>query len=177
VSAEGKFAYPTGKQGALELGYDPGLLEQALDGLLGSFCGVGNPFSLGPIREGEEVLDVGCGAGLDLYIAAKLVGHRGRVCGIDVTSEMIDRAEQNLRAAGVTNAELTRVEPGSIPYGEGTFDVVISNGVINLAQDKAALFREIHRVLKPAGRLQFADVVLEKELPASLSGSADAWSQ
>jgi arsenite methyltransferase len=155
VSAEGKFAYPTGRSGAIALGYDSAILERAPAALLESFCGVGNPFSLGPIRAGETILDVGSGAGLDLFIASMLAGAN----------------------AGVQNAELKQVDGEAIPYEDHAFDVVISNGVINLAPDKQALFQEIYRVLKPGGRLQFADVVLEKELPANLVGSADAWSQ
>jgi len=153
------------------------VLDQAPAALTASFCGVGNPFSLGPVRPGETVLDVGSGAGLDLFVASLLVGERGRVCGIDLTGEMVKLAERNLGSAGVKNVELKQVDSEAIPYGDGMFDVVISNGVINLSQDKALLFREILRVLKPGGRLQFCDVVLEKALPPSLAGSADAWSQ
>ena len=122
------------------------------------------------------MLDVGCGAGLDLFIAGMLAGG-GRVCGIDLTDDMVRRAEENLALAGMRNVEVRKVDADAIPYGDGTFDVVISNGVINLSPCKEILFREVLRVLKPGGRLQFADVVQENDLPPGLAGSAEAWSQ
>ena len=177
VSAEGKFQYTTGKNGAKALGYDPAILESAHTRFFDSACGVGNPFSLGNIRRGAAVLDVGCGAGLDLFVASRLVGETGLVCGTDLTEDMVVSARENLTLAGITNFEVKKVDSEIIPYADHSFDVVISNGVLNLSPCKQASFKEIYRVLKPGGRLQFADVVLEKELPASLSGSAEAWSQ
>jgi SAM-dependent methyltransferase len=176
-SASGKFAYPTGREGARALGYDPELVDAAHPGLLESFCGVGNPFSQFPIQPGSIVLDVGCGAGFDLYIAARLTGSEGRVQGVDLTAAMVARARENLQKAGIANAEVRQVESESLPFGDNTFDVVISNGVINLSPDKENLFREINRVLKQGGRFAFADVVLEQELPQGMAGSAEAWSQ
>jgi len=123
------------------------------------------------------VLDFGCGAGFDLFVASKMAGEHGLVCGIDLTEDMVLRARENLTLAGVTNFEIRKVDTEAIPYDDYSFDVVISNGVINLSPRKVASFKEIYRVLKSGGRLQFADVVLEKELPASLTGSAEAWSQ
>ena len=152
-------------------------MERAHARFFESSCGVGNPFSLGDIRPGESVLDIGCGGGLDLFVAAARVGGSGRVAGIDLTEDMVVRARENLALAGVKNAEVAKVDSDLLPYGDHTFDVVISNGVINLSPRKEVIFREIHRVLRPGGRLQFADVVLENELPPSLAGSADAWSQ
>lgn len=177
VSAANKFNYPTGKEGATALGYDPAVIERAGPRFLESFCGVGNPFSLGIIRPGDKVLDFGCGAGFDLFVAAGLVGASGLVCGIDLTQEMADRARENLSRAGIGGFEVKKVESETIPYGDGSFDVVISNGVINMSPNKQACFKEIHRVLKRGGRLQFADIVLEHQQPAGVEGSLEAWSK
>ena len=132
-SAEGKFAYPTGKAGALALGYDISLIENIPSKLIDSFCGVGNPFSLGLINSREVVLDVGCGAGFDLYIASQMVGSTGRVCGIDLTQEMVERCRRNLMQLDVSNSEVKLATSETIPYDDNTFDVVISNGVLNLS--------------------------------------------
>ncbi len=159
------------------MGYDPLIIEGAHSRFFESSCGVGNPFSLGRIDPGSAVLDVGCGAGFDLFVASRLVGEKGRLCGIDLTEEMVKRAGENLALAGITNFEIKKVDSEIIPYDDHSFDVVISNGVINLSPNKRVGFKEIYRVLKPGGRLQFADVVVENELPADLAGSAEAWSQ
>ena len=177
VSAEGKFEYPTGRDGAIALGYDPAVLESAHTRFFESSCGVGNPISLGNIRSGATVLDFGCGAGFDLFVAGRLVGEGGKVCGIDLTEDMVVRARENLALAGLTNVEIKKVNSEIIPYDDHSFDVVISNGVINLSPRKKNTFAEIYRVLKPGGALLFADVVLENDLPVSLAGSAEAWSQ
>jgi len=177
ISADGKFPYPTGKGGAIALGYDPAIIESAHPRFFESSCGVGNPFSLGTIRPGSAVLDFGCGAGFDLFVASRVVGERGLLCGIDLTGDMVLRARENLTLAGITNFEIKKVDAETIPYDDDSFDVVISNGVINLSPRKESSFKEIYRVLKSGGRLQFADVVLENELPVSLAGSAEAWSQ
>jgi SAM-dependent methyltransferase len=177
ISAAGKFMYPTGRDGAKALGYDPAIIESANAQFFESSCGVGNPFSISAIRPGAAVLDFGCGAGLDIFVASKLVGESGKVCGIDLTENMVVRAQENLTLAGITNVEVKKVDSETIPYDACNFDVVLSNGVINLSPRKDTSFAEIYRVLKPGGKLQFADVVLENELPASLVGSAEAWSQ
>jgi arsenite methyltransferase len=176
-SAEGKFAYPTGRQGALALGYDPSIIESLPGDLLASFCGVGNPFALGPINRDEAVLDVGCGAGFDMVIASRLVGNTGKVCGIDMTPEMAERARTNLRRAGIANVEVQVAGAESIPYPDAFFDLVISNGVLNLSPAKEDVFREIYRVLRAGGRLQFADIVVNQTLPPDVANSLEAWSQ
>jgi SAM-dependent methyltransferase len=176
-NAAGRFAYPTGREGAESLAYDPAHLAAAPEGLFASYCGVGNPFTLGEIQAGEAILDVGCGGGLDLFVASRLVGPAGRVCGIDLTPEMAARARANLEAAGIAHAEVQVATADRIPYPDATFDVVTSNGVLNLAPHKEQCFREIFRVLRPGGRLQLADIVLADGVPAAETCSIDAWSQ
>jgi arsenite methyltransferase len=132
---------------------------------------------LSAIGPGATVLDIGSGAGFDLYVASRLVGKSGKVCGIDLTKEMVDLARHSLAETDQTNIEITHISSEEIPYSDNTFDAVISNGVINLSPCKEELFKDIFRVLKNGGRLQFADVVLEKKMPGSLVGSAEAWSQ
>jgi arsenite methyltransferase len=177
ISAEGKFQYLTGKEGARALGYDPALLQDLRPELLNAFCGVGNPFSLGEIRQGSVILDIGCGAGLDMIVASRLTGPDGRVYGIDLTKEMVSRARENVAMAGAANVEIQQVGSDKIPFDDKALDLVISNGAINLSARKEDLFHEIYRVLKPGGRLQFADIVAENEIPQELTGSLEAWSQ
>ena len=176
-SAEGKFAYPTGRQGALALGYDPSVIDRLPDDVLASFCGVGNPFACGPIKQGEAILDVGCGAGVDMIVASRFVSTTGKVCGIDMTPEMAEKARANLRRSGVTGAEVQVSGAESVPYPDASFDIVISNGVINLSPAKEEVFKEIYRVLRPGGRLQFADIVVNQTLPPEVANSLEAWSQ
>jgi SAM-dependent methyltransferase len=174
-SIDGGFLYPTGKEGAEKLGYDPFLIHSAPKPLIEIFCGVGCPFSLGEIALGETVLDVGCGGGFDLFCSSRMVGLEGKAFGVDLSPEMIKKAQANLALAGVSNA---RVQVGSseqLPFDEDTFEVVTSNGVLNLSLEKEKTYSEIWRVLKPGGRLQFADMVLKEELPPE-EMSAKAWS-
>lgn len=176
-SARGRFQYPTAREGVVALEYDLSLIDDLPDEQIESFCGVGNPFSLGPINPGEAILDVGCGAGFDLIVASRLAGPRGRVCGVDLTPEMVDNARRNLRRAGVSNGRVLCAGAEAIPYAESTFDVVISNGVLNLSPAKEESFSEIYRILKPDGRLQFADIVLKEDLPLEVANSLEAWSE
>lgn len=173
-SAEGKFNYPTGRKGTEMLGYV--LPSDMEDSLAESFCGVGNPFSLGPVHSGDHLLDVGCGAGFDLVYAGHLVGKNGRVCGIDITPEMVERARRNISRSGITHWEIRLAGSESIPYGDAQFDVAISNGVLNLSPQKEKCFQEIYRVLKQGGYFQFADIILKQDLPPDVAGSPGAWS-
>ncbi len=175
-SAAGKFNYPTGRDGAIQQGYDPAIIQSMPEELIESFCGVGNPFKLGAIKSGETVLDVGCGAGFDLIVASRMVGQDGKVCGIDLTPEMAEKAERNLRQYGVQNHDIQIAGAESIPYPDNTFDVIISNGVLNLSPLKEKSFREIYRVLRPNGRLQFADIVLKQDCGGAVCSTLEAWS-
>ena len=148
-----------------------GLPEEAIE----SFAGMGNPFDLGPLHTNEKVVDAGCGAGLDCLIAGKMVGSGGQVIGVDMTTEMIDKASSNARATGVTNVTFKQGIFEELPVDDQWADVVISNGSINLAPDKDAVFRELNRVLKPGGRLQIADILVEKPIPDSAKRNIELW--
>jgi arsenite methyltransferase len=176
-SAAGKFQYQTGKEGAVLLRYDPAILQKIKPERLNSFCGVGNPFSIEQIKPGSVILDIGCGAGFDLIVASSLTGPSGRVFGIDLTEEMVAKAKGNVNNMGISNVKITHVDSEEIPFDDQMFDIVISNGVINLSPWKLKLFQEIDRVLKYGGKLQFADIVAENELPTELTGSLEAWAQ
>lgn len=172
------FEYPTGEEGMRLQGYPLHLLKDVPKAFLDSFCGVGNPFSLGPINEGEAVLDIGCGAGVDTLVAARLVGPKGRVVGLDVTPEMVGKAQANfalLPPQGNVSFQVGEAE--SLPFPEGEFDAVISNGVFNLTLDKEKALKEAYRVLKPGGRLLLADMVLVTDLPGELAGKVENWYQ
>ncbi len=159
------------------LGYDKKTLQECSSDQMSSFCGVGNPFSIASIPDGSNVLDVGCGAGFDLFVASKIVGTKGSVCGIDLTQEMVERSRKLLTELAIDNVEVFHVSAEELPFESEKFDCVISNGAINLSAQKYELFKEIHRVMKTGATLQFADIVLDKELPQLLVGSLEAWTQ
>ncbi|MEZ4651008.1 MAG: methyltransferase domain-containing protein [Candidatus Eisenbacteria bacterium] len=175
-TAEGVFGYATGQEGARALGYDAQAIADAPPELMASFCGVGNPLSLGPVRSGETILDVGCGAGFDVYVASRILGEDGLALGLDLTPEMVSVAQQNLARAGVRGAEVRHGTSEALPYESATVDVAVSNGVFNLSPNKHRTFEEVFRVLRPGGRLQFADIVLDEDLPGDVVGSLEAWS-
>ena len=175
-AADNRFAYPTGRSGAEGLAYAAALIAAAPPAMVDGFCGVGNPFAIAPVEPAARVLDLGCGTGFDLYCASRLVGSRGFVAGIDLTPEMAARTGRSLAAGGIGNARVLCGAAEEIPIAAQAIDIVLSNGVLNLSPQKAKAFAEIFRVLRPKGRLQFADIVLEQELPEE-ERSARAWSE
>ncbi len=160
---------------AERLGYDAKALGSLPALATEAFAGVGNPLLIEPLRPGETVLDVGCGGGMDLLLAAREVGGRGRAIGVDMTPEMLERAGSAARAAGLSHVELHPGEANSIPIASETVDAVISNGVLNLTPDKNEAFTEIVRVLRPGGRLLLADIVVERDLSEGIRRNIDLW--
>jgi arsenite methyltransferase len=171
---EEEFIFPTGRPWAEDLGY-PHELANVPEASVESFAGVANHFVLGGIDEGVTVLDLGCGAGTDLLIAAQMVGPSGRVIGIDMTPSMLERARRSAEQMGLDNVELYEGLIESLPLENASVDVVISNGVIDLVPDKDVVFAEIDRVLKPGGRLQIADVLIHKEVSEDARKRIDLW--
>jgi arsenite methyltransferase len=171
---EKDFIFPTGRAWAEDLDYPPELAhvpERAVE----SFAGVANPFSLGRLAEGERVLDLGSGAGTDSLVAAQMVGERGHVTGIDMTPAMLAKARRAAAEMRATNVEFVECEAEALPFPDESFDVVISNGVIDLIPDKDAVFAELHRVLVAGGRIQVADVTILNPVSAEGRRNIDLW--
>jgi SAM-dependent methyltransferase len=139
------------------------------------FAGVGNPFLMDRLPEGATVLDLGSGAGMDCLLAGKRVGRAGAVIGVDMTDEMLERARAGAATSGLNHVRFEKGDINSLPVEPASVDIVISNGVINLAPEKAALFAELYRVVKPGGRLQFADITVSKELSEEVRNDIDLW--
>ena len=168
------FVFPTGRAWAEDLDYPPELANVP-EAAAESFAGVANPFSLGRLKPGERVADLGCGAGTDTLVAAQMVGPTGSVTGIDMTPEMLAKARTAKGELGVTNVDFLEDEIERLPFEDGTVDVVISNGVIDLVPDKDAVFAEIFRVLKPGGRIQIADVTIQNPVSEAGRRDIDLW--
>lgn len=165
---EGHFTYPTGRRGLEGLGYDAGMIAALPEEVAAAYCGVGNPFAAGSIAAGAQVLDIGCGAGVDSILAARAAGPAGKVTGVDLTAEMVARAIANQKIAGVENIFFTVGRVQDLTGLDGTFDAVISNGVFNLIPEKEEALAAVFRLLKPGGRVaiadQFATVLVTKPL-------------
>jgi len=175
LNPEQEFGWNKGLENAQQLGYDLHLLAQMPQSVWESSAAVGNPFAIGPIHAGETVVDLGCGAGADLCIAALTVGEAGRVFGIDLTPAMVDKARSNLALMGLTNAEVACGDFLNLPLESNSVDVVISNGAINLSPKQSCVFREIVRVLKPEGRLYLADMICIEASECSSQATAESW--
>ena len=169
------FIFPTGRAWAQDLGYPAELLARVPDASCESFAGVANPFALEPLGIGEDVLDVGCGAGMDTLIAAQMVGPTGSVTGIDMTPEMAAKARQSVAESGLGTVTIVEGSAERMPFADASFDVVISNGVIDLIPDKDAVFSEIVRLLRPGGRIQLADVTIQRPVSEEGRRNIDLW--
>ena len=169
------FHFHTGRRLTRILGYDDAWFDGVPEGSIASFAGTGNPFSLGVLRAGERVVDVGCGAGIDSLIAARMVGPSGEVVGVDMTPAMLERARASATSACVANVRFHEGLAESLPVADGWADVVISNGVLNLFPDKFAGLQEMARVLKPGGRLQIGDILVEKSVGDKAKRDIDLW--
>ena len=159
------FNFPVGKNFAINVGYPKEILDNLPQTLTESFTGANNPQPFIELKEGEIVLDLGCGAGLDLYFYAKSVGNKGKVYGLDISVDMVEKAKHNMQLAGIDNAELVCGSSDHLPFKNDFFDVVASNGIYNLSPDKENVMKEVYRVLKPGGRTVFCEIVLKDKLP------------
>jgi SAM-dependent methyltransferase len=177
VSPGGNFRYPVGEAGLKGQNYSPEILRKLPKDVLASYCGVGNPFTLGPINQDEAVLDLGCGAGVDTLISAIMVGPEGKVVGIDFSLEMIERAMENLRKTALANVTFQEASAEDLPLPDASFDAVISNGVFNLIPDKLMALKEVFRVLKPLGLLMIADQVLTAGPPEDTRSMVENWAR
>ena len=175
VDPAGDYHFHTGRPLAERLGYDERIVAGLPDVAVESFAGVGNPFSIHEFATGERVVDVGAGAGFDSFVAAEHVGPTGRVIGVDMTPEMLDKSRSTVDELGIEHVEFRDGLAEALPVEDDWADVVISNGVFNLCADKQAVFEEAMRVLRPGGRLQFADIANGNEVPEEAVRDIDLW--
>lgn len=169
------YHFHTGRPLAARLGYDQQVVDGLPDRAVESFAGVGNPFSLQPLQPGERVVDVGSGAGFDSFVAAGQVGPGGQVVGVDMTQEMLAKSRETAALLGLAHVSFVEGLAEQLPVDDGWADVVISNGVINLCADKRAVLEEVARVLRPGGRLQFADIANGRPVPEEALRDIDLW--
>ncbi len=169
------FHFHTGRPLTERLGYEDGWLKGVPESSIAAFAGTGNPFSMGALAAGERVVDIGSGGGIDSLVASGMVGPEGEVVGVDMTPAMLERARAAASEAGRTNVEFREGYGESLPVHDGWADVVISNGVLNLMPDKAAALAEMRRVLKPGGRLQIGDILVQKAVPDGAKEKIELW--
>ena len=175
LEPDAPFHFHTGRSQARRLGYPTAAVDRLPATAVESFAGVGSPFALRELQPGERVVDVGCGAGFDTILAAEQVGPDGRVIGVDMTPEMLAKARRSVDELGLDHVEIREGLAEQLPVDDDWADVVISNGVINLCPDKTTVFAEIHRVLRPGGTLQFADIANGKPVPDTAVRDIDLW--
>ena len=175
IEPHGDYHFHTGRPLAARLGYDQAVVDALPDAAVESFSGVGNPFSQRRLAAGERVVDCGAGAGFDCFIAAGHIGAEGKVVGVDMTAEMLAKSRATAKTMGSGNVDFREGYLEELPVADGWADVVISNGVINLCADKKQVFSEIFRVLRPGGRLQFADIANSNPVPESAVKNIDLW--
>ncbi len=171
----GVFNFPVGKIFALKVGYPKAVLDNLPSSLTESFTGANNPQTFVELKYGEVVLDLGCGAGLDLYFYAKAVGEKGKVFGLDISEDMANKARRNMELAGIKNAEIFVGESDNLSFNDNFFDVVASNGIYNLSPNKESVMREVYRVLKPGSRTVFCEIVLKEPLSEDERKSHSDW--
>ncbi|HSF07435.1 MAG TPA: methyltransferase domain-containing protein [Methylomirabilota bacterium] len=170
------YHFHTGAGYAVErLGYSARALAELPDSVTAPFAGVGNPLAMGEPRPGETVVDIGAGSGMDSFLAARAVGPTGRIVAVDMTDAMLERGRENAELTGLRWVEYRRGLAESLPVADGSADLVISNGVVNLAPDKDQVFREVFRVLRPGGRLQIADIVVHRDIPPAAREDIAIW--
>jgi SAM-dependent methyltransferase len=164
-----------GRDFALKVGYPKEILDRLPESMYESFTGANNPQPFVNLKEGEVVLDLGCGAGLDIYFYSQAVGEKGKVYGLDISEDMVNKANRNLGAAGIKNVEIKCGYSDNLGFQDDFFDIVASNGIYNLSPDKEAVMRDVFRVLKPGGRTVFCEIVLKEKLPEDVKKNIDDW--
>lgn len=175
ASADGELHFEMGRELAERLGYDPEDLASVPDPAIDSFAGVGYHFDLAAIQPDESVLDLGSGSGMDLFVAGLAVTETGTVTGVDMTVEQVRKARTLAAENGFHNVDVQHGHIEALPFDDESFDVVVSNGVINLSAEKGRVFEEAYRVLTPGGRLALSDIISESQLPESIKNNEDLW--